>query len=71
MAKEKTYVLTRSVKRKECPWLDRNFKKGEKVFAYHGCTYGCISFEGSAFTVKPGETPFFELPNNSVKLLNS
>jgi hypothetical protein len=64
----RAFVLTRNVTKKECPWLDRPFKKNETVFEYTGCTYGCISWNGTAFTEKENETPFFELPNDAVCL---
>lgn len=60
------YQLTRDVTKKECPWLDRDFKKGEVVFEYLDYTYGVIGPDGRAFTEVIGETPFFELPNDSV-----
>lgn len=61
------YRLTRDVTKKECNWLDRKFKKGELVYSYSGATYGCISYNGSAFTLVEGETPFFELPDDAVE----
>ena len=54
-------VLTRDVPRAECQWLDRDMKRGETVYRYNGCTYGCIA-GGVACTENPGQTPFFELP---------
>lgn len=59
--------LTRNVTKKECEWLDRNFKKGEVVYTYHGHVYGCISSDGSPFTLVDGQEPFFELPDDAVK----
>tara|TARA_B110000503_G_scaffold137155_1_gene220864 strand:- start:4285 stop:4491 length:207 start_codon:yes stop_codon:yes gene_type:complete len=61
------YILTREVTTKECNWLKKDFKKGEVVFKYTGSTYGCCSPNGTPFTIKKNETPFFELPNNSVE----
>lgn len=58
--------LIRDVLKSECPWLDRDMKKGEVVFNYRGPTYGCIG-GGIACTEKPGETPFFELPANALR----
>ncbi len=60
------YQLTRDVTQEECPWLGRDFKKGETVFEYLQYTYGCISPSGKAFTEVFDETPFFELPIDSV-----
>ena len=54
------YKLIRDITKKECPWLDRTFKKDEIVYKYTGYTYGCIS-EGLAVSEKLNETPFFEL----------
>ena len=45
--------------------LKQNFAdlpKGSIVFEYGGCTYGCISSNGIAVTLKPDKTPFFEVP---------
>jgi hypothetical protein len=65
------YKLIRDVTKKECDWLDRTFKKGEVVYEYRGCVYGCISYKGNAFTLEQDRTPFFELPNDSVTKLNT
>jgi hypothetical protein len=59
-------ILIRDVTQEECSWLDRDYKKGEVVYEYYGYTYGCIG-RGVAFTETSNETPFFELPRNSVK----
>ena len=64
----RAYTLTRNVTKKECDWLDRSLKKGEIVYEYTGPTYGCISGNGSAFTLTKNETPFFELPDDAVQL---
>ncbi len=61
----KKRVLTRDVKKSECSWLDVDMKKGEIVYLYTGCTYGCCRDE--AYTYQEGKTPFFELPNDAVK----
>ncbi len=41
--------------------------KGTIVYSYSGTTYGCISHDGEAVTMKPGETPFFEVPGNAIE----
>lgn len=64
---DKRFILTRDIPKKECNWLDRNYKKGEIVFEYTGYTYGCISNTGKAFSDNYDLEPFFELPNNAVK----
>ena len=61
------YILIRKVTKKECDWLEKDFEIGDIVYEYTGYTYGCISHRGTAFTIIPDETPFFELPNDSVK----
>jgi hypothetical protein len=61
------FILTRDVTPEECDWLKRTYVKGEKVFKYTGCTYGCISPKGTACSTD-GEIPSFELPNNALKV---
>lgn len=57
--------LNRDVTPKECPWLARTIRAGERVYDYHGCTYGCIA-SGRAVTFEDGKTPFFELPRDAL-----
>ena len=57
--------VTRDVTPAECPWLERTVTKGEPVYRFDGCTYGCIS-DGIAVTYQDGKTPFFELPNDAL-----
>jgi|WetSurMetagenome_2_1015567.scaffolds.fasta_scaffold00674_27 hypothetical protein len=59
-------VLTRDIFVMDCPWLDRAFEKGDLVWAYHGCTYGCVSDGGRAVTLHDGQLPFFELPRDAL-----
>ena len=61
------FLLTRDVPRTECPWLDRDYKKGEEVFEYPLYTYGHISLQSVACSDKDGESPFYELPINALK----
>jgi hypothetical protein len=63
----KRYQLFRDVTVNECQWLDRDFKKGEIVFEYPLYTYGCIGNKGVACSEKDSESPFFELPKDSLK----
>jgi len=65
------FILTRDVTRDECSWLYRNFKKGDIVYYYSGFTYGSCSSAGLPFTIEDCETPFFELPKDSVEKLHS
>ena len=60
------YKVIRKVTDKECSWLSENIKKGTIVYEYSGCTYGCIG-SGVAVTYIKDQTPFFELPVNSLK----
>lgn len=60
-------VLVRAVTRAECPWLSADIEEGVRVFAYRGCTYGCIGPAGIAVTSEPDETPFFEVPFDAVE----
>lgn len=55
----------RVITKDECPWLDENIPKGTTVYEYCGCTYGCVD-SGIPVTFKDGETPFFEIPKDSV-----
>ncbi|KKN88708.1 hypothetical protein LCGC14_0245990 [marine sediment metagenome] len=62
-------VLTRDVSIGECPWLDKDMKKGDMVYEYKEYTYGCITNNGVACSKEEEETPFFELPIDSVKVI--
>ena len=66
----KKHTLTRDVSKKECPWLDNDLKRGSTVYTYDGCTYGVISPSGMAVSFD-GNTPFFEIPLDSVTLYRS
>lgn len=59
------YKLVRDVTVTECHWLERDMKSGEIVHLYTGNVYGCID-TGIAVSMKPNETPFFELPLNAL-----
>jgi len=62
----KAFYLKQDITKKKFGWLERDYKKGEIVYEYHGQTYGCISSKGKAFSEKPNAIPFFELPLNCV-----
>ncbi len=70
MNKSIVYELTRNIARTEFRWLKRDFKKSEIVYRYYGPTYDCIGCNGYAFTIKPNELPFFELPKDSVSIMD-
>lgn len=55
------------ITRKECHWLERDIEPGEEMYLYSGQTYGCISPDGVAASLKENETPFFEIPMDSVR----
>lgn len=62
------FRLTRDVKRRECPWLDRTFKKGEIVHEFTGTTYGAIG-AGIPCSLDGGH-PFFELPRGALQRID-
>ena len=66
METTKRFQLTRDVTRKECSWLDRDYKKGEIVFEYPLYTYVSLSNEGIACSDRDSASPFFELPKNAL-----
>jgi hypothetical protein len=61
------YEVIRDVTVSECHWLKDDVKKGTVVYEYNGYTYGCVSPGGVACTLQKGQTPFFELPYDSIK----
>lgn len=63
------FVLTRNVTVSECPWLDNDIEEGTIVHRYKGYTYGCISDNGIAVTLKPDTLPCMELPIDSLKVI--
>lgn len=65
------YKTNRALTLKECPWLDDEIKKGIIVYKYTGYTYECVSESGTACSMKEGESPFFELPTDSLDGVNN
>jgi hypothetical protein len=65
------YKVTRVVTTSECPWLDKNMARGQAVYKYYGCTYGCVGETGIAVTVLPNAEPFFELPSSALELVSN
>ncbi len=62
------YKTTEDIGCDDYPWLEDDIEKGTIVYSFTGCTYGCISPYGTAFTfTKDALEPFFELPDNSVE----
>ena len=58
--------LKRDVTVQECPWLERDYCKGELLHEYYGFTYGCISPSGMAMSEQPNTTPYLEIPCDAV-----
>ena len=67
---ESAYILTRDVNQSECDWLERDFPYGEIIYRYFGDTNDNISSSGFAFSLEIGQTPYFELPIDSVELVD-
>ena len=62
----KKLTLNQDVLKKNHPWLERDYKKGETVYEYTDHTYGCITDSGIAVTEVEDEIPFFEVPIEAV-----
>jgi hypothetical protein len=66
------YRVTRDV----AAWEDHNYagrdvRKGELLYKFTGCTYGCIdTYSGVALCEVEGEYPFFEFPWSAIELVN-
>ena len=58
-----TYIVTRNVGRVECPWLERDLVKGEKLFQYWDRKPSSTEFLWCRFGVL-GEP--FEVPENAL-----
>ena len=65
----KTFEVIRNLTNIECPWLPENVNKGDIVYEFGGCTYGCIE-EGVAVSKEKDKSPFFEVPWNAVRERN-
>lgn len=66
----KKYVLIKDVNQSEFPYLKKDFSKDKIVYLFEDPTYGCITKNGTAFSERYNENPFFELPNDSVAFVN-
>lgn len=68
---ERQFKMTRTVDKNEQPWMTDPavVREGETVWEYQGCTYGCISEGGIAVSYERGETPCFQVPADSVQLV--
>lgn len=63
------YTFTRDIKKTDDgSYADRDYVKGDTVFRYSGCTYGCISGDGMAMCEVEGEGPFFQMPRDALSL---
>lgn len=65
----KRFVITRYLSKAES-CADRPLEKGDTVLLFTGCTYGCISPEGTACCDEPNG-PFFEVPTNALAEVNA
>jgi len=67
--KHLAYVVKRRLDHDECPWFCHHdvFEKGDVVYRYTGCTYGCISEGGVAVTRSPDQNPFFQVPMDALE----
>lgn len=45
----------------------RHIKKGQRLWPFGGCTYGCISDAGEAVSYEEDKNPFFEVPKDKIK----
>ena len=55
------YTLTHDIP--DCDFIDVPLRRGDTVYGYSGCTYGCIDGTSEvACTLLPNELPFFGLP---------
>lgn len=62
------YKLNRTVTKEECNWLDGDIPEGTIVYRFYGATYGCIG-PGIAVSYQEGQNPFFEMPYDSLDLV--
>ncbi len=62
------YRVTRVLTRKEASNIEGIIRKGDVVYRYTGCTYGCISPMGTAVSIEENKNPFFEMPNDSIRV---
>lgn len=61
-------LVTRTVTRNECPWLDGDIAEGELLYECRQATYGCVAWTGVAATRdSDGGYPFFEVPRSAVR----
>lgn len=58
--------ILREITQDECPWLDVTLPKGLEVYRYFGNTHGIIGPAGVAVTLKPDESPYFEVPLTAI-----
>lgn len=63
----KQWLVTRTVTREECPWLEADVAEGIIVYSWYGATYGAIGPNGRAVSIHPDTPPFMELPRNALR----
>lgn len=62
------FKLTRDVTRFECPWLQRDYEKGETLRESTEFHYGCISPSGISCMELKENSPFFEIPKDALNV---
>ncbi len=60
------YRVIRELTKLEKYGATDRISKGDIVYRFDGCTYGCIG-DGIACSRKLGENPFFEMPKDSLE----
>lgn len=61
-------IVTRTLTKAECHWLDEPIPEGTIVYPFTGYTYGCISPTGVAVCLRPETTaPFTEVPADALR----
>lgn len=60
-------IITRTITKAECPWLDSDVVAGEKVHKFIGTTYGVVGDGVPVSRVGAMDYPFFEIPQDAVE----
>jgi hypothetical protein len=65
-------VLCRDLTKKECPWLDKDLKKGDVIYRFPRTSHQCVNTEnGLACSYEHGKHPFFEIPFDAIDHVGS
>ncbi len=60
-------VLTRTVTRRECDWLENDLPEGTRVFRHTGQKFGISSPNHIQVTLQPHTEPHFSIPENAIR----